>query len=128
MSRKSKALEFADDVYDITVTGRNVQVTDPMKNYAIDKISKIDRFHHRILNVNVVMDIQKLDHRVDIILKFDNQKIKVSARSEDMYASIDKAVDRLKNQIRRYKEKFQNHHSISHEDIAMSVNIYTPSD
>jgi len=127
MSRKTKAAEIASsDVWDITVTGRNVLVTDAMKNYAISKISKIERFTHRIIEVNVIMDIQKLDHRVDIIAKMDNNRIKSSASSTDMYASVDMAVKKLTEQLIRYKTRISNHHSIGHEDIAMNVNIYEP--
>jgi putative sigma-54 modulation protein len=128
MSRKSKAAAFLEDIWDISVTGRHVLVTDAMKNYAIDKISKIERFSSRVIDANVIMDIQKLVHRVDIIIKVDNTKIKVTASSDNMYASIDKVVDRLKEKIRRYKEKLHEHHSPSHEEIAMNVNIYSPAD
>ena len=77
------------------MTGRHVLVTDAMKDYAVDKIVKIDRFNARIIDVTVVMDIQKLEHRVDITMKVDHIFIKASASSDNMYASIDKAVDRL---------------------------------
>ncbi len=126
MSRKSKAAAFLDEVYDVVVTGRNVEVTDAMKNYAMEKISKVDRFTNRIINVNIIMDIQKLDHHVDIIVRIDNQKIKVSAHSTDMYASIDMAVDKLTNQIRRHKERVRDHHSIGHADVAMNIDVYSP--
>jgi putative sigma-54 modulation protein len=128
MSRKSKAAEFLDDIYDINVTGRNVLVTEAMKNYAIDKISKIDRFNGRVIDVQVVMDIQRYDHRVDIIMKVANQKIKVSAHTTDMYASIDKAINRLLEQIRKFKEKTKDHHTLAHAEVAMNVNIYSTLD
>jgi putative sigma-54 modulation protein len=128
MSRKSKAAQFVEDVWDIQITGRNVSVTEAMKNYAMDKIAKIERFSNRVIDVKVTMDVQRGDQYIDIILKVDNTKIKASGHSNDMYASIDKAVDRLKEQIRRYKEKINNHHSISHADVAMNVNIYHPTD
>jgi putative sigma-54 modulation protein len=124
MTRKSKAAEL-DRVYDIAVTGRNVLVTDSMKNYAMEKISKIERFSRRIIDVNVIMDIQKLEHRVDILCLVNNVKFKSSAFSDDMYASIDKAVDKLTEQLRRYKTRAQEHHSVTHEDVAMNVNIYS---
>lgn len=127
-SGKAKAEEFVEDTYDIAVTGRNVQVTDAMKNYAIEKISKVDRFTQRVVDVNVTMDIQKLEHRVDIVTKVNNTTIKSSASSEDMYASIDKAVDKLIEQLRRHKTRMTDHHSIGHADIAMTVNVYRPSD
>jgi putative sigma-54 modulation protein len=125
MSRKSKTAEL-EQTYDITITGRHVLVTEAMKNYALEKIAKIERFSHRIIDVNVTMDIQKLEQRVDILCLVDNIKIKASASSEDMYASIDKAVDKMAEQIRRHKTRVQDHHSITHEDIAMNVNIYEP--
>lgn len=125
MSRRTKALEL-ERAYDVTVTGRHVLVTEAMKNYAIEKISKIERFSHRIIDVNVIMDIQKLEHRIDILCWVDNVKIKVSACTEDMYASIDKAVDKLTEQLRRHKSRVQDHKSTTHEDVAMNVNVYLP--
>lgn len=109
MSRRSIAEKFQGDVYDISVTGRNVLVTDAMQQYAIDKISKIDRFSNRVVDVNVVMDIQKIEHRCDIIMKVDQIIVRSSATSDNMYASIDKAVDRLKSQLSRYKRRIREH-------------------
>lgn len=126
MSRKSKAAEFVDQGWDVTVTGRNVLVTDAMKNYAIAKISKIDRFNHRVNQVNVTMDIQKLNHRVDILAKIDNLLFKSTSTTTQMYASIDEAVDKLTEQFRRYKSRITDHQAPSHEDVAMNVNVYGP--
>lgn len=123
MSRKSKALEFINDVYDIQVTGRHVLVTESMKDYAIEKISKIDRFSHRIIEVNVTMDIQKLDHRVDIVMKVDHIKIKSSASSTDMYASVDMAVDKLIEQFRKYKDRIQDHQARTVKSVDLNVNV-----
>ncbi len=124
MNRKAKALEFVDVGYNIQITGRHVQVTDSMKDYAIEKISKIERFMNRIIDVNVIMDIQKIDHRVEIILKAGHLKITSQASSQDMYASIDKAVDKLESQILRYKSKIQDHHAKGQDVIDMVVNVF----
>lgn len=126
MSRKSKAIEFLDQGYDIKVTGRNVLVTDAMKDYAMEKVSKIERFSERILDVNIIMDVQRFEHRVDILLWADNVKLKSTATTDNMYASIDKAVDKLMVQMSRHKQRMQNHHSPTHEEVAMNVNVYKP--
>lgn len=123
MSRKSKAAEFVDQAYNISVTGRNVMVTEAMKDYAIEKISKIERFSHRIIDVVVTMDVQKLEHRVDIVLKVNNVKIKSQASSDDMYASIDKAAHKLESQLLRYNERLHEHHAPRVSDIDMNVNV-----
>lgn len=127
MSRnKAKAAEFVNEAYDISITGRNVLITDAMKDYALEKISKIERIAPRILEVIVTMDIQKLDQRVDIIVKVNNLRIKSHAITPDMYASIDKAVDKLDAQLRRYKTKLQDHHIKGMKDIDMNVNVIRP--
>jgi putative sigma-54 modulation protein len=99
-----------------------------MKDYAIDKISKIERFMNRIIDVNVIMDIQRMDHRVEIILKAGNTKITSKASSTDMYVSIDQAVDKLEKQILRYKSKLQDHHAKGHAILNMTVNVLSPGE
>lgn len=123
MNRKTKALEFSNVGYNIQITGRHVQITDSMKDYAMEKISKIERFLNHIIDVNVIMDIQKLDHRVEIILKLNNTKIASQASTTDMYVSIDQAVDKLESQILRYKSKLQDHHLKGHAELNMAVNV-----
>jgi putative sigma-54 modulation protein len=123
MSRKSKAAEFLEEAYNISVTGRHVVVTDAMKDYAIEKVSKIERFSNRIIDVVVTMDIQKLEHRVDIVLKVNNLKIKSQAVSDNMYASIDKAVHKIESQLLKYKNKLQDHQNRGSVAIDMNVNV-----
>ena len=111
------------DYYNISITGRHVMVTDAMKKHALDKLAKLERVAHHIVDVHLIMDIQKLEHRVDIVIKFSHVKIKVHAASEDMYVSIDRAVDKLQMQIRRYKERIQNHHAKGLSFVEMNVDV-----
>ena len=123
MAEKARFAEEEAQGYRINIVGRNVFVTEPMKNYAMEKISKIDRFHNHVFGVHVTMDIQKLEHSVVIILNFSHFKIKVSAASTDMYVSIDKAVDKLQAQLRRWKGKIQDHHKKGVSVVDMTVNV-----
>lgn len=123
MVDKAKFAEEEAQGYRINIVGRNVFVTEGMKNYAMDKIGKIDRFHNHVFDVHVTMDIQKLEHSVVIILNVSHLKIKVSAISTDMYVSIDKAVEKLQAQLRRWKGKIQDHHKKGISAIDMTVNV-----
>lgn len=109
--------------YRIDIVGRNVHVTEPMKNYAWDKLSKVERFHNHIMHVHVTLDIQKLEHICTIILKIDHIQIKAHADSTDMYVSIDKAIDRLQTLLRRYKSRIQDHHKRALSIVDMQVNV-----
>jgi putative sigma-54 modulation protein len=127
MSRKSKAAEFVDEEYSLTINGRNVQVTDAMKNYVMEKLSKLDKFGTRIIDVAVTMDVQKFQHQCDIVVKLNQIKIKSSAISEDMYISIDRAVDKVQAQLRKYKQRIQDHHAKPLEEVDMTVNVVRPA-
>ncbi|MEC7839958.1 MAG: ribosome-associated translation inhibitor RaiA [Chlamydiota bacterium] len=123
MSRKSKAEEYVDDGYNINVVGRNVLITDAMKAHAMDKMSKIEKFATKIIDVTIKMDIQKLDHVVDIVMKVDHVKIKSSATTDDMYASIDLATDKLQRNLMKYKKRIQEHTAKPLSVIDMNVNV-----
>lgn len=127
MSRKSKAAEFVGEEYSLTINGRNVLVTDAMKNYVMEKLSKLDKYETRIIDIAVTMDVQKFQHQCDIIVKLNQIKIKSSAISEDMYISIDRAVDKVQTQLRKYKQRIQDHHARPLEVIDMTVNVVRPA-
>jgi putative sigma-54 modulation protein len=123
VTKKEKAAQFADQVYDIHVTGRNIAVTDALRDYVIDKVSKIERISQRIIDVQVTMDKQKTEQRVDIVMKVGGILIKSHASTDNMYASIDKAVDKLQHQFKRYKTRLQQHHARPLEVFDMRVQV-----
>lgn len=123
MSRKMKALEFVNNGYNISVTGRHILVTDAMKDYAMEKLSRIEKFTDRIIDVAIRMDIQRAEHRVDLIMTVGHLKIKSSAVSNDMYISIDKAVQKLETQLLKYKSRLQDHTAKNLSSIDMKVNV-----
>ena len=101
--------ESVNHPYKVTVTGRHVHITESMKQYVLDKIAKMEKLSHKIIEVIVIMDIRKIDHVIDVILKFEHFKIQAEAITTDMYASIDKVVNKLQTQLRRFKTKIHKH-------------------
>lgn len=126
MSRRAKAAEFVDEGYEVSVVGHNVEITDGMRDHAVDKISKLERFSQRIISVHVIMEVQKLLQKVDIVMSVDNTVIKSSAMSSDIYASIDEAVHKLERQLVRYKQRIQDHHCKPSKEVDMKVNVVRP--
>ena len=124
-TRKEKMAQF-DQGYRISVTGRHVQVTDGMKQHAIDRISKLEHIGDRIIDVNVTMDIQKLSHKCEIVMKYAHTLICCRASTTDMYASIDEAVTKLAQQLRRYKKKLQDHHKKGYPIKEIPVQVVEP--
>lgn len=126
MAEKTKAEikeKFANEEFPIHVIGRHVLVTEPMKNYAVEKLLKVNRFGGRILDATITMDVQKLTHTVDFIVDINNTKIRVSGQSENMYASIDQAIAHLQSKITRYIKRLHEHHAKGVSAIDMNVNV-----
>ncbi len=126
MPEKTKAEikeKFADHEYPIHIIGRHVDISDPMKTYAVDKLTKVERFGGRVIEATIIMDIQKLMHTVDFLINVNNSMIKVTGRSDNMYASVDQAIARLEAKLRRYVKRLHEHHAKALADIDVNVNV-----
>jgi putative sigma-54 modulation protein len=126
MTTRKERVEQFNSGYNVIVTGRHVQITDGMKQHAIDRIHKLEHIAGRIVDVQVTMDIQKLAHRVDILLKYGHTLIRSHAATTDMYVSIDEAVNKLENQLKKYKNKLIDYHKKGHPVQEIPVSVYGP--
>ncbi len=107
----------------LSIFGKSVLVTDAMKNYALEKIAKLERLNSHILDIHVTLDVQKIEHHASIVVHFSHFNAKVEAVTMDMYASIDKAFDKLQAALRKWKGKIQDHHKKKISKTEMEVNI-----
>ena len=95
----------------IRVTGRHVSVTEAMKEYCRRKVATLHLDYPKIIEVQVILDVQKYRHQAEVILHCSNH-ITIEARAEcnDMYASIDQVVDRVARQMRKCKTRLMKNH------------------
>lgn len=117
------AEKFANEGYTISVIGKHFQITDAIRNYVLEKLSKVDRIVDHIIDVNVALDTQKLEHSCSIFMNFIHFHIKVSASTENLYSAIDKATDKLIRLVRKYKTKLQSHRAKHVSTVDIHVNV-----
>ena len=92
-----------------SVTGRHLEITDSMKQYAQEKVSKLERFYDRIGAVDIVLDRESSQFRTEIVLRTDHKHTFVAqVDAGDFYESIDLVLDKMERQLREHKEKFRN--------------------
>jgi ribosome hibernation promoting factor len=95
----------------IQVTGRHVSVTDAMKEYCRRRLACLHLDYPKIIEVQVIMDVEKYRHGAEVILHCSNHiTLEASSESDDMYASIDEVVDKIARQMRKYKTRLMRHH------------------
>ena len=95
----------------IQVTGRHVSVTEAMKEYCRRKVASLHLDYPKIIEVQVILDVQKYRHTAEVILHCSNHiTLEASSESNDMYASIDQVVDRIERRMRKYKTRLMQKH------------------
>ncbi|MBU4227154.1 ribosome-associated translation inhibitor RaiA [bacterium] len=90
----------------IIFKGKHIEVTDAMRNYIEKRLNKIERHFDHILEVIVTLSVEKNRQIVEATLQASRALIRAEEETDDMYASIDKVVDKLERQIQKYKEKY----------------------
>ena len=95
----------------ITITGRHLGVTEAMKDYARAKVEKLLRLAGRTTSAAIRMDVEHGEHEVELVLEVPHESpLVVKASAPDMYAAVDLAEQKLATQLRRSKERRQDHH------------------
>ena len=97
-----------------SVTFRHMKASDPIREYAEEKIDKVSKLIERGSEAQVVLSVEKHLHVAHIELLTDGSlRMRGIDKSEDMYASIDSAVERIVRQVKRYREKIKSHRESS---------------
>lgn len=105
----------------VSVTFRQMDATDALKSFATDKVDRINRMLNRPSETHVVLSLEKYMHKADVTVQSNGLLMRGEDKSEDMYQSIDRAVDKIERQLRRYKGKLRQHHV--KEDAKLRVRL-----
>lgn len=93
----------------IKISTRHGQISDTTREKVTDKVEKLTRLFDRIAAIEVTID---LEHRespsveIQVSAKHKHDLL-AKARSEELMAAVDVAVDKMEEQLRRYKTKIQ---------------------
>ena len=96
---------------EITVSGKHLDITDPIREYAEQKVRKLSKFYDQIQNVEVLADKTQTNvFEIEIIVHVGHHEPFVAKkRGEDLYATIDLAHDNLERRLSEHKDKVKNH-------------------
>lgn len=89
------------------LTGRHVEITPAIRDYVVSKLERINRHFDHVIDVNVIMTVEKLDQKIEANVHLSGKDIHVQVHDGDMYAAIDGLIDKLDRQVIKHKERFQ---------------------
>lgn len=93
----------------IIIRGDKIEVTDAIKSYAEEKIGRLSKYLENAeeLSANLVLKVTNRDQKVEVTIPLSNGILRAEEVQEDLYAAIDKVVDKMERQIRKHKTKMQ---------------------
>ena len=90
----------------IKIAGRGTDASEALRQHVVQKAEALERFFDRIVSVDVVLSVEKERQIADVRARLTNRKVIVAREeSNDLYASIDKAIDRLRRQLVKFKDQ-----------------------
>jgi putative sigma-54 modulation protein len=94
------------------IKGKNLQLTDALKDYAEKKLTTITKYFDHIVEVDVTLSVKDSKDvsrsrvcEVTVWAKSIGNPIHGKAASEDLYASIDIVAEKIERQVKKFKEK-----------------------
>lgn len=94
----------------IIVSGHKVEVTEPLRTYASEKVGRIQKHFDHVTTTNVVLHVEKNRHLAEATIHAKGATLHANAEGADMYAAIDALADKLDRQVLKHKEKKTDHH------------------
>ncbi|MEE9172803.1 MAG: ribosome-associated translation inhibitor RaiA [candidate division NC10 bacterium] len=95
----------------ISLTGRNLEVTEALRRYAEEKVGRLQKYLEKITSAHIVLSIQKYRQIAEVTLRVRDLTIRGDESTADVYSSIDLVVEKLERQLQRYKGKILHHAS-----------------
>ena len=89
----------------ITITGKDMKATEAIKDYVEKKMGRVEKYFDGDIDVTVTIRAEKTEQIAEMSVKVKQETYRAVTSHKDMYASIDKDIDILEGQIRKWKTK-----------------------
>ena len=95
----------------VSITGRHVNVTDNIKAHIDDKLERSLAMFPRIESVRVILALEKHNNVAEIVVQASSHiRVSSTEKSENMYDAIDRSIEHAERQLRKHRDKVQDHH------------------
>ena len=101
----------------LILVGKNMELTEGLKQQAEKKFSKLNKYFNEDVEARVVFSTQKKTQKVEVTVYLPGTILRAEESTNDMYASIDKVVDAISRQVRKYKTRLKNRYQDNSETI-----------
>lgn len=104
----------------ISITARGGKASDRMKKYITDRLARKQRVYEGVIETEVILSYEKQTQVAELKMKVHNKNLFVKERSDDIYKSIDMALDSVERQIKKIKDRMRDY---SNEKITDKIAV-----
>ncbi len=94
---------------EVVVRGRDINLTAALKNHATQKVRKLDKFLSGAGQAQVRLTVERGRHIAEVTIPVGGFILRGEVRGDDMYASVDQAVQKLERQAKRLNQRLHRH-------------------
>lgn len=94
-----------DGLMNITISGKNIEVTSGLKSAVNEKLAKLERYFTPETHIMVTLSVEKERQKIEVTIPVKGRIIRSEQVSNDMYVSIDLVEEVIERQLRKYKNK-----------------------
>ncbi len=95
----------------VSITGRHVSVTDNTKAHVEEKLERCLGMFPKIETVHVILDQERHENVAEVVVQAANRaRVTSTERSENLYDAIDRSIEHVERQMRKLRDKVQDHH------------------
>ena len=109
----------------ITISARHGQLSEASREKIESKVAKLSRYFERLTAIEVTLDLEHSETpSVEILVSAEHKHDFIATdRSENMWGSVENCVAKMEQQLRKYKEKIQNHRFASPGQIGVETEV-----
>jgi len=94
---------------EVMITGKQLDVTPALKEFLESRVKKIEKYTSKATQITFTLKVEKYRHLAEVLLKVNGYILQSEQETDEMYASVDKAMSKIERQLKKHKEKLCDH-------------------
>ena len=106
----------------INIRGEKTNITEAMKNYAEEKLEKLNKYieNNTEVNATVLLKVRGPKQKIEITIPLKNCTLRVEEEEKDFYSALDTSIDKLERQIIKNKTRLETKRSKNKIDLILN--------
>ena len=105
----------------ISIVGRHLKVTEPIKRYIDERLIKLEKYDRKIVEARAIVTVEKYRHLAEITVLSKNFSVVGKGQSNDIYTSVAAAIDKIEKQLKKHHERVKEHQATKGIPPALTI-------